>query len=97
MSDLPLARTKLIRALNYDTTLLIYVEGLTSGFGGRLIVERSPILIFPPEYVVREEPGNPGINPGASPTDVPKDGTNLPSQKLNLLQSHQVSLRDEAR
>lgn len=71
MSTLPLARVTMRHALQQGTNLILYVEGLTSGFGGALIIEQSPTDEFPPVFEVRENPGNTGINPNASPTDVP--------------------------
>lgn len=71
MNEFPLARITAAHALKHGNDLIIYVEGLTSGFGGRLVVERSPNLILPTQYDVRAIPGNDGINPDASPQDVP--------------------------
>jgi hypothetical protein len=71
MDDLPLARTTMSHALQQETNLIIYVEGLTSGFGGELIVQRSFTDEFPPSFIVLENPDNSGINPDASPTNVP--------------------------
>lgn len=73
MNEIPLARTTMVHALRYQGDLLIYVEGVTSGFGGRLVVERSLLTIHPPEFVVRHYPGNTGIT-GNAPDEVPTVG-----------------------
>ena len=70
MSTLPLARTTMVHAFKQDQQLVVYVEGLTSGFGGKLIVERRPERIFPPLFHVHARPGNDGINPDASPQEM---------------------------
>lgn len=70
MSRLPLARTTMVHAFKQDQQLVVYVEGLTSGFEGKLIVERRPERIFPPLFHVHARPGNDGINPDASPQEM---------------------------
>lgn len=73
MSDqLPLARAERVTVLADGADLIFVIEGLTSGYGGTFVVTRQvrnePI---PAHFTLNELPGNPGINPTASPTDVP--------------------------
>ena len=88
MSTLPLARTTMVHAFKQDQQLVVYVEGLTSGFGGKLIVERRPERIRPPLFHVHAQPGNDGINPDASPQEMATvaacsfDATGIPDSIL---------------
>jgi hypothetical protein len=70
MSDFPLARTTMVHAVKHDGHLLIFVEGLTSGFGGKILVERGPERIHPPLFHIYARPGNDGIIPENSPQDM---------------------------
>lgn len=71
MADFPLAETSKVVAVRRDPELVIYVEGFTTGFGGRLLVEQSDDKGLPPQFDIYAEPGNDGINPKASPKHVP--------------------------
>lgn len=71
MDTLPLARLTKCAVVRLDAELLFYLEGVTSGFDGSFTVERSPDRRLPPGFIVRELPGNTGINPGASPAARP--------------------------
>ncbi len=67
MENLAPARLTARVALRHGEPLVLYVEGLTPGFGGRLVVRQSPLKIFPPQFDVFAVPGNTGINPDAPP------------------------------
>ena len=71
VTGLPLGRVTSVVAIRYGADLLIHVSGLTYGFGGRLIVERSPLDIFPPIFIVRESPCIVGNKQKAAPTTKP--------------------------
>jgi hypothetical protein len=74
MSHLPPAQLVEATAIQDRGRLILYLEGLTDGFGGRFEVLRSDARVYPPAFEVYEVPGNPGINPDASPQDVPTEG-----------------------
>lgn len=71
MTTLPLAHTTTVAALRQGDSLIVYAEGATSGFGGNLIIQRSPEAAEAPLFVIFAEAGNPGIVPGHSPDAVP--------------------------
>jgi len=67
----PLAHVTTVAALRQGDSLFVYAEGVTSGFGGKLIVQRSPDAVEPPLFVILAQAGNPGVVPGQSPDDTP--------------------------
>jgi hypothetical protein len=67
----PLARVNKTIALQHGSALILHVEGVTSGFGGTFLVNRSRDGAAEVHFTVHEIPGNTGINPNASPTNVP--------------------------
>lgn len=71
MNALSLAEIKTAYAVQDGNKLLIIANGFTSGFGGSLEIIESPTLIRPPMFEIYEHPGNSGINPGDSPSQLP--------------------------
>lgn len=66
-----LARLDTVCAFRYETALIIYAMGFSDGYGGRLVIQERPERIYPQLFHVYALPGNGGINPDASPRDVP--------------------------
>jgi hypothetical protein len=70
MSQLSLAEISKAVALQDGSRLTIYVEGFTSGFGGRLEIINPHTMDLPPSFFVYALPGNSGINPSSTPEQV---------------------------
>jgi hypothetical protein len=68
MSERPFAKLLLGVAFQTNTTgALIAAAGRVTGAGGKLYIERSDDKSLPTPFDLVCEPGNPGINPHASP------------------------------
>ncbi|MDQ4122517.1 MAG: hypothetical protein M3209_13855 [Acidobacteriota bacterium] len=63
-----------VMAFGYNEHLIIYASAISSGFGASIRVTQSPLMIFPPIFLVEVLPGNMGINQDAGPDNVPVSG-----------------------
>jgi hypothetical protein len=67
VADFPLAQTTSVLAATRYAHLFIYVEGYTTGYDGKLLIERSPERHLIPKFVIYAAPGNDGIIPSDPP------------------------------